>query len=385
MKTQTLLITQQTPQGSLNRKAGKALSLLITAARIGEVGGLRSFVEALAECLGNASNVECVVPKGICLRSGIAQRDTPLWGASSSKVSGVRALLWWLYSATMFPAHAGIKILCSTHHVLPFRKNQVVTVHDIRPYFYPDNWVQWFNFHCLLPRALRNCDGILTVSDETKKLMVSIYRLAPASIYVVPNTVDSSFFHPAKQDESGDVPYLLSVGSSWEHKNIAELLRMHKLWSQGYVLKIVAGEGRYLTFLKRLAVRMGIENRVEFLSDIPGHRLRTLYQHCAALVYPSTMEGFGLPPLEAMACGRPVIVSDIALFRELYGSAPIFVRLGEPDSWNQAFIDLASISDERLRTGIVRARSYSQERMRQSLFSALRQIWGESFVQEFDR
>ena len=139
MKTQTLLITQQTPQGSLNRKAGKALSLLINAARIGEVGGLRSFVEALAECLGNASNVECVVPKGICLRSGIAQRDTPLWGASSSKVSGVRALLWWLYSATMFPAHAGIKILCSTHHVLPFRKNQVVTVHDIRPYFYPDN------------------------------------------------------------------------------------------------------------------------------------------------------------------------------------------------------------------------------------------------------
>ena len=92
------------------------------------------------------------------------------------------------------------------------------------------------------------------------------------------------------------------------------------------------------------------------------------------------MEGFGLPPLEAMACGRPVIVSDIAPFRELFAEVPLYVQLGNRESWRAAFTALEEYSELRIRSGIERARSFSQARMRGSVFGALRAIWGEDFL-----
>jgi glycosyltransferase involved in cell wall biosynthesis len=281
-----------------------------------------------------------------------------------------------------FPGRADGNVLSSTHHVLPLRKHQVVTVHDIRPYYYPDTWVQRLNFHFVLPRALKGCDGVLTVSEATKKLLVSVYGLEPGGVFVVPNSVDSEFFSPCTTRSEREAPYLLSVGSTWKHKNVGELLQMYRCWATKYRLKIVAGAGQYLESLKKMSAVLGIRDRVEFLTDVPATRLRSLYQDCSAFVYPSVMEGFGLPPLEAMSCGRPVIVSDIPLFRELYGGAPIFVRLGDVASWNQAFLDLGSITDERLNIGVLHARSFTQERMRVCLLSALERIWGETFVEE---
>src|ERR1022692_2737363 len=139
----------------LHNGGKKQLSLLINAARIAEVGGLRCFTEAMAGCFGSAENVASVVPEGVQLKCGIAQRRAPRWLASSGRVSSLRPILWWIYGTILFPAPASTTILCSTHHVLPFRKHQVVTVHDIRPYYYPDSWVQRLNFHFLLPRALK--------------------------------------------------------------------------------------------------------------------------------------------------------------------------------------------------------------------------------------
>jgi glycosyltransferase involved in cell wall biosynthesis len=358
------------------------LRLLINAARIGDVGGLRCFAEALAGCFGSAGNALVVVPEGVQLQCGIAQGSTPKWLASSSRVSSLKPILWWIYGAAFFPARASTNILCSTHHVLPFREHQVVTVHDIRPYYYPDSWVQRLNFHFILPRALKSCDGVLTVSEATKKLLVSVYGLEPSRVYVVPNTVDSEFFTPRADRVLSESPFLLGVGSSWKHKNIAELLKVHKCWAHKYRLKIVAGTGQYLESLKELSAVLEIKDRVEFLKDVPASRLRSLYQECSALVYPSIMEGFGLPPLEAMSCGRPVIVSDIPLFRELYGDTPIFVRLGDVTSWDQAFLDLGSITNERLQKGVHHARTFTQEKMKACLFSALERIWGETFMHE---
>jgi len=367
------------------RGGGKRpLRLLINAARIGEVGGLRCFAEAMAGCFGSAENALGVVPEGVQLKCGIAQMGTPKWLASSSRVSSLRPILWWIYGATFFPARASANILCSTHHVLPFRKHQVVTVHDIRSYYYPDSWVQSLNFRFLLPRALKKCDGVLTVSETTKELLVSVYGLEPTRVHVVPNAVDSKFFSPCADRVQSDDPYLLGVGSSWKHKNIAELLKVHKCWAHKYRLKIVAGTGQYLESLKETAAVLEIKDRVEFLTDVPATRLRSLYQECSALVYPSIMEGFGLPPLEAMSCGRPVIVSDIPLFHELYGDTPIFVRLGDVTSWNRAFLDLGSITDARLQKGMLHARTFTQERMKACLFSALERIWGKTFVQEVE-
>jgi glycosyltransferase involved in cell wall biosynthesis len=362
----------------------KQLSLLINASRIGEVGGLRFYAEAVACCFGKAQKVLGVVPEGVQFRCEIAQRSTPKWLASSSRVSSLRAIMWWIYGATVFPARAGTHVLGSTHHVLPFRKRQVVTVHDIRPYYYPDNWVQRLNFYFLLPRALKKCDGVLTDAAVTRELLVAVYGLEADRIHVVPIAVDAEFFRPRANNSESRPPYLLSVGSTWKHKNIAELLRSHECWAPKYRLKIVAGTGQYVESLKGLASALELGDRVEFLTGLAATELLSLYQNCSALVYPSLMEGFGLPPLEAMACGRPVIVSDIPLFRELYGETPIFVRLGDPRSWDHAFSDLGLITDERLQKGVLHARTFTQERMKASLFLALRRIWGETFMHDLE-
>jgi glycosyltransferase involved in cell wall biosynthesis len=89
------------------------------------------------------------------------------------------------------------------------------------------------------------------------------------------------------------------------------------------------------------------------------------------------MEGFGIPPLEAMACGVPVIVSDIEVFRETYGGVPIYVELNNPESWKQAFDSLedSQLIMARRLLGLELVRSFSLERMSISLMHAIEAIW----------
>jgi glycosyltransferase involved in cell wall biosynthesis len=312
-------------------------AMLINASRVGNVGGLRQYTEAVLQCLSDIKGITVVRPAGIPLRTEHKQRIVPGWLASKGRVSKLRPLLWWIYCAFAFPAEAGRRILCTTHHVLPFRRRQIVTVHDLRPYFYPDNAVQHFYFTGMLARALKRCDGILTVSESSRDLIAQTYGIDKERIHVVPNVVDCTRFHPAPKRSNGTFPFLLAIGSTWKHKNISELLRMHSFWQGRYQLKIVAGAGQYQGTLRALATELGIEHHVEFLTDLNDAEIQHLYQQCAALVYPSLMEGFGLPPLEAMACGRPVIVSDIPTFRETCGNIPLFIRLGDRESWKEAF------------------------------------------------
>ena len=358
------------------------MSIIVNASRIGNVGGLRSFAKSLMQCFEGIPGICVVVPSGIHLTIEHEEHFVPSWLASHLRNSPLRPLLWWAYSAVLFPGNSTLQVLGSTHHVLPFRKHQIVTVHDIRPYYYPDNWAQAVYFRYLLPRMLKRCDGVLTVSESSKNLLVSVYGLKREQVHVVPNVVECEFLLPSSSGARDADRYLLAVGSTWKHKNVAELLRMHEYWAPTYKLKIVAAAGEYAEFLMRMANHLQIQNRVEFLSGTSSMDLLSLYQHCAALVHPSTMEGFGLPPLEAMSCGRPVIVSDIAPFRELYGDVPIYVQLGDVESWRSAFAALEGYSEVRISSGIERAKSFSHSKMRQSLFCALRAIWGEDFLGE---
>ena len=359
------------------------MSIIVNASRIGKVGGLRRFATAVVNCFQGVPGVSAVVaPAGIHLTGDVDQWCVPAWLASGAQISVLRPVLWLAYCAFCFPGSRRNRVLSSTHHVLPFRKHQIVTIHDLRSYYYPDSWAQALYYRLVLPSALRHCDGILTVSESSRNLLVSVYCISADRIHVVPNVVDYEFLGPAAGEVGDANGYLLTVGSSWKHKNVTELLRMHEYWVSRYRLKIVASPGQYWEELLRLVNELALQDRVEFLSNVTPTQLLSLYQRCAALVYPSTMEGFGLPPLEAMACGRPVIVSDIAPFRELYGEIPIYVQLGETESWRAAFAALEKYSEERIGSGIEHARTYSLAQMRKALFCALRSIWGDDCLEE---
>lgn len=351
-----------------------SVQLILNASRIGKVGGLRSFAESLIRCFEGCPGVITQAPSGLNLSTDIPQRSVPGWLASSGRISVLKPVLWWLYSAVSVMDIQKAKILCTTHHVVPFRRQQIVTVHDLRPYYFPDTWVQSVYFRFLLPRALRKCDGILTVSETTKKLLVGVYGVDSTRIRVLYNIVDSEFFCPDPNIKVAR-SYLLSVGASWQHKNIAELLKMHVYWDGRYDLKIVASKGQYLDQLQELAKKLNLSGHIEFLTGISKETLRSLYRGCAALVYPSLMEGFGLPPLEAMSCGRPVVVSDSPLFRELFKDIPIYVTLGDAQSWKNSFAALESFSKDTLKAGVRLARTFSQARMRESLLRSLEYFW----------
>ncbi|HEY4381135.1 MAG TPA: glycosyltransferase family 1 protein [Acidobacteriaceae bacterium] len=355
----------------------------INATRIGIRGGLRVHAESVCECLATRfDDVDAVVPDGIALSKGIKIRTLPGWLSSSARVSKLRPLLWLAYSALRFPRGRSRRILSTTHHALPFHKHQILTVHDLRPYFEPDSWFQKFYFHVMLARSLRRCDGILTVSETSKREIARVYDIDQDKILVVPNAVETP-----PQAEASDArfpdhrpPYLLMVGASWKHKNALEVLEENGNWQSNFRLKIVAGAGQYSEQLKQRAQLLGITDKVEFLHDVSEEELAALYRGCSALVYPSRMEGFGLPPLEAMTYGKPAIVSDIPVFRELLEDAPFYVELGNSASWSRAFGELSEPGSgsekHRRRRGYSVASKYTRERMCGRLTEALEKIWG---------
>jgi glycosyltransferase involved in cell wall biosynthesis len=233
----------------------------------------------------------------------------------------------------------------------------------------------------MLPRSLRKCDGILTVSETSKQVIAEVYGVSEEKIHVVPNAVSIPAIHEnslAEMPMQGDA-FLLMVGASWKHKNALELFENHALWKDSYRLKIVAGRGQHSEKLRCRAQELGIQSDVDFIHGVGDAGISELYAGCSALVYPSTIEGFGLPPLEAMAYGKPVIVSDIPVFRELMGEIPFFVRLGDPASWAKAFCDIRDVMADpnhwRIRDGRKLANSYSIDRMQTCLASALTAIW----------
>jgi glycosyltransferase involved in cell wall biosynthesis len=352
----------------------------LNCSRVGVTGGLLSFAEQVMICLNDPSDpLEVVLPDSVPGPPGIKRIPVPAYLASDSIGSMMKPLSWLLYSRFRFPVPKNRRILCTSHHVLPGRKNQIVSVLDIRPYYYPDSKVQSFYFRHMLPRALKQCDGVLTISEASRNMLMEIYGLPESFIRVVPITIKMQALTPAQIAGSRQVnapEYLLMVGASYVHKNAEEVLRMHHLWAPRYRLKILAAAGAYRDGLIAQVTALGIADRVDFLSRIDDLELKQLYANCAALVYPSKVEGFGLPPLEAMSCGRPVIVSDIPVFRELYSTLPQFVALGSEESWAKALEAIDNPIPKYIERATALANSFSEERMRNDLNAALRHFWG---------
>ena len=348
---------------------------VLNCSRVGGAGGLRTFANELMNAMID-HGLECraLLPADYSVPPGVQATLTPASLAGNSRASLVRPIKWLAYSRFGLPIRRDQRVLGTTHHVLPGRSKQIVTIHDLRPYFLPDTPVQRFYFHHMLPRALNRCDGILTVSQTSKQLIAEVYKVSLDRIAVVPNAIRRpvpGLLAPRTPPR----PYLLAIGASWAHKNIESLLTRYPIWSECYSLKIVGGRGQYRSSLEVMASSLGIANRIEFLSNLSTEQLDELYAGCSALVYPSKDEGFGLPPLEAMARMRPVIVADIPVFRELYGPYAFYVQLNDETSWHQAFSALERVGRTELEAARDYAFAYDRDRMFRSLQTALSQFW----------
>jgi glycosyltransferase involved in cell wall biosynthesis len=238
--------------------------------------------------------------------------------------------------------------LAHFQYVVPlgYRGRAVVTVHDLS--FERDPTVMGpvdrLVFRTAVPRAVRRADHVLTVSERTKRDLVEAYGIAPDKVTVTPNGVDPSF----GPGEDGDHSYVLFVGAVQRRKDPEAALVAAR--AVGLPL-VVAGPEKERELARTL--RTG---GADLRGYVEKDELARLYRGAAALVLPSRFEGFGLPVLEAMACGTPVVAAKEPALEEVGGDAALYAGPGElADALSRAIGDRARLS----AAGLERAQLFS--------------------------
>lgn len=262
-------------------------------------------------------------------------------------------------------------------------KNQVVTIHDIANLEHPEwfnSWfARWYNF--LVPRLVNKVKKVIVVSTFTKTRLMEITGISSEKISVIHNGIDERFV-PKKQDEIDNtrkflgIPssnYMLSLGSLEPRKNLHRLLEAWNLICNKIpndVWLVLAGGKGKSTVFKDLSFD-NLPPRVYFTGYVSDEHLPALYSGAIAFAYVSLYEGFGLPPLEAMACGVPVITSNTTSIPEVVGDAAILVNPYDTEEIADSIYKLvgnASLCEQLRLQGLKRARRFNWD-------NTAKQIW----------
>jgi len=236
----------------------------------------------------------------------------------------------------MFP---GIDLFHATDHLLPrlTRAKSVFTLHDLVFRFYPQTHKplnRWF-LTLMMPRFLKGADAVIAVSESTKRDAIRIYGIDEAKTTVIYEGVSPHFRRASPQAVAAvrqkyGLPdeFILSVGTIEPRKNLTSLVEAyHALRNERSPLGLVIVGKKgwlYSGFFTRMH-ELGLDNKVIFPGFVPDEDLPALYSAAALFVFPSLYEGFGLPVLEALACGAPVITSNASSLPEVAGEAALLV------------------------------------------------------------
>ena len=220
---------------------------------------------------------------------------------------------------------------------------------------------------------------VITVSEASKRDILRYFRVPESRIAVIYNAIDERFWHePDPEDISRTreryrltAPFVLYAGNIKPHKNLERLIEAFHLMRQGspelreVELLIIGDEISKYATLRRAVHRHKLHKHVRFFGFVPDQTLASLYRLANAFVVPSLYEGFGLPPLEALASGTPVIASNVSSLPEVVGDAALMIDPYEPgaiaDAMRQVLTDGDLCLSLRAR-GLARAREFSWER-----------------------
>ena len=268
------------------------------------------------------------------------------------------------------------------HYVMPpaVRCRSIVTIHDCIHLMFPQylpNRAAFLYAKASMWSAARRSHRILTVSEASKRDIIRFFNIPAEKIVVVYNAIDERFgitpsdeaIARVRERYQLDHRFVLYVGNIKPHKNLVRLVEaFDQLRARGFddlTLLIIGDEISKLPALRRAVHSHKLHKHVRFLGYLPDETLAVLYRLADVFVFPSLYEGFGLPPLEAMACGAPVVTSNVSSLPEVTGDAAVLV-----DPYDAASIADGTaqvLSDPALREkmrakGIARARQFSWER-----------------------
>lgn len=237
---------------------------------------------------------------------------------------------------------------CSTAPIL--YKNKISTLHDITYIRYPHTYskaFRWF-YRIVIPRVLKTSRHILTVSEFSKKEIVNYYRIPEEKIAVIYNAVDKRF-RPQPDDTLKKENYLLAVSSVKENKNFSLILKAFEILSKKATdLKLfIVGDLKHGNFSNIDLDTFENHPKIKFIGRVNDEQLVKLYSNAIAFLFPSLYEGFGIPVLEAQACGCPVIASNTASLLEVLQNSADLVNPLNTDDFVKAICNLATNTSHR--------------------------------------
>ena len=249
----------------------------------------------------------------------------------------------------------------------------VVTVHDLIHLDEPGerSWMKSAFYDRIVRPGLLGATRIMTVSQYSRARIVEWAGVDAERVLVAPDGVSGPFTHAGPRFSPGG-GYLLYVGNSKPHKNLRTLLlAMQMLGSEAPPLYLVGADP---ADVRRLAAGLSLDGLLHPRQGLSDAELATMYRGALALVFPSRFEGFGLPVVEAMACGCAVVSSDIMPVREVAGDAACYFDPGDPEGLAKCVRSV--VADEALRQSLVteglrRASSFTWERTAQAVASAI--------------
>jgi len=291
--------------------------------------------------------------------SGLLSPDRKFWGH-------LLRLLYSNYLSIKYPKH--LQFNTSPLEVCFFKSNQIVTVHDIIPILFKQfHKKQYLFFKTILKYVLRNVRMVITPSIHTKKLLLKYYKLPDEKIEAIPLGVEK---HCVKdlQDTKTLSPYILYVGRMNKMKNIYGIVKSFIIASRSMKMDLViVGDSKILLLklLNELNCSEEVRKRIIFLENVGENEKYSLMKNALLFIYPTYYEGFGLPPLEAMQSGCPVITSNNSTLPEVCGDAAYYVNPDNESEIAEGIVEI--LSNDRLRkhliqNGLERAQKFSWEK-----------------------
>ena len=292
-----------------------------------------------------------------------------------------------------------VDLFHSPHYVLPILTpcRSVVTVHDVIHLLFPQYLRSRLASHYaryMIGRALEKAELVLTVSDSSKRDLLTFFEVSPDKVVVIPNGLDSAITEGLSVEELAQVKErfqifgrtVLFVGNIKPHKNVERLIAAFAKVREDpefsdLTLIVVGDDISKYPSLRRTVERHQVRRNVRFFGFVPELTLVALYKIADVFAFPSLYEGFGLPPLEAMANGTPVVTSNISSLPEVVGNAALTVDPYNIDKISEAIHEI--LSDRALRSRLIadgyeRAKQFSWEGSAAQVHQAYRQALGIS-------
>lgn len=284
-------------------------------------------------------------------------------------------------SFSSFVNRLKIDLFHSPHFIYPwfYQGPGVATIHDLIPVKYPKtiSAVNRLKFMMALKLTVKKAGGIIAVSNSTKNDLTGIFDIPEKKIKVTYEAVDKNFYpresgciNGVREKFGLDGDYMVYVGAYKPHKNICGIIRAYNLLplrlKEACALVLAGRRDSRYRVVDDLIDRFGIRDRVIQIEEISDEDLAAVYSGAKAMVFPSFYEGFGLPPLEAMACNVPVLTSNTSSLGEMYEGKALTV---DPENDKEIAGGIESLlSDQKLREDYIKkgaehVRQFSWDKM----------------------